>query len=59
MGDIYRKSILTIAATVSKNGDKGSFRIRNMLYERPCLLWVNNECSIFVDLGGEDIVKCY
>jgi len=59
MGDIYRNSILTIAATASKNGDEGCFRIRNTLRERPCLLWDDDECSMLVDLKENDIVKCY
>jgi hypothetical protein len=59
MGDIYRNSVLTIAATASKNGDEGCFRLRNTLWERPCLLWEDDQRGIFVDIGEDDVVKRY
>jgi Heterokaryon incompatibility protein (HET) len=59
MGDIYQNSVLTIAATASKNGDEGCFRLRNTLRERPCLLWEDDDRGIFVETVKNDVVKRY
>lgn len=59
MGDIYRASVLTIAATASRNGDEGCFRIRNTLAQRPCLLWEGEESCILVDLEDALVAERY
>ena len=48
MGDIYLNSVCTIAATASKDGSEGCFRLRN----RPCQVWEDDERGIFVDTEG-------
>lgn len=50
MGAIYRNSVCTIAATASKDGDGGCFRLRSALRHGPCQLWAGDERAIFLDL---------
>jgi hypothetical protein len=50
MGDIYRNSICTIAATASKDGDGGLFRVRNPLRNQRCEIWANEQHGIYIEI---------
>jgi hypothetical protein len=59
MGGIYRNSICTIAATASKDGDCGCFRLRNTLRSGPCQLWGNELHRICVDIENDTVDRRY
>jgi Heterokaryon incompatibility protein (HET) len=59
MGDIYRNSVCTIAATASKDGDGGCFRLRSTLRNLPCRLWDDEGHEIRVDVERDFVAKRY
>lgn len=59
MGDIYRNSVCTIAATASKDGDGGCFRLCSTLRDLPCQLWADEEHEICVDVEEDFVAKRY
>lgn len=50
MGNIYRNSVCTLAATASTGGDGGLFRIRNTLKNERCQVWGDETHGIYVGL---------
>lgn len=50
MGDIYRNSVCTIAATASEDGNGGLFRLRNPLRHQRCDIWSDETHGIYVDI---------
>lgn len=46
MGSAYAGSLLSIAASDSKNGEDGCFRIRSPL-KQPCRIWTDNKHVVY------------